>query len=354
MAAITHKELKLLRRQNNDSLSNAVIQAEVVTPTQVKPTAPIRKSKESNMDKEAKLYGYPPGSTDPKLFIPHKTARGWIPRTVALSRVRDQYDSSNLIQLLRDAGIDYFKVTPGGTIPDAPSSDSVFHSYLPLEAFDDDAFDERSPEDWLSLGVDTDGCFKFVPGLALRQDDVERGRWRPCKILDWNAIEYRLLVEWHDVRRRVWLPRVHVMFIAENPEVHATRVIAAHKSRKETEAILRYHLYVDSMPIDDLEPLEPSQLERIRDLSINTNCLLENEESLNVSSVVQEVNTDYSRTLNRIVFDINLRDPAQAPLFQGVSMPTPQPPPPVPQFAQVCCSSVSYYALTPLLLKKQT
>eukprot|EP01060_Flectonema_neradi_P033948 TRINITY_DN5821_c0_g1_i1.p1 TRINITY_DN5821_c0_g1~~TRINITY_DN5821_c0_g1_i1.p1 ORF type:complete len:4165 (+),score=795.81 TRINITY_DN5821_c0_g1_i1:69-12563(+) len=336
MAAITHKELKLLRRQNNtNSQITAPSQLDSVLPSQSRPTASTKKNKESSLEKEAKLYGYPSGSTDPKVFVPHKTARGWIPRSVAMSRVRDQYNDKNLVQLLQDAGIDYFTQTPGGTIPDAPSSDSVFHSYLPLEAFDDDSFDERCPEDWLSLGVDTDGSFKFVPGLALRQDDVERGRWCPCKILDWNTVESRLLVEWQDVRRRVWLPRIHVMFLAENPATHANRIISAHKARKETEAILRYHLYVDSMPIDDLEPLEPAQLERIRDLSINTNCLLENEEALNVSSVVQEVNTDFSRTLNRIVFDINLRDPAQAPLFQGVSMPTPQPPPPVPQFAQV-------------------
>lgn len=39
-------------------------------------------------------------------------------------------------------------------------------AYLPLEYFDDECFDCRTPEDWLSLGLD-DGVRKPVPALCL-------------------------------------------------------------------------------------------------------------------------------------------------------------------------------------------
>ena len=279
--------------------------------------------------------GYPNGSADPKVFVPYKASRGAVPRTVALQRRCDDYATKSLSEHLSEAGIDYFRDGLGGTLPDGPSSDNVFHSYLPLEAFDDASYDERSPEDWLKLGRDAQNTFHFVPSIALRYDDTEKGRWCAAAVLNWNVHEQRLLVEWQEHKKKAWLPRIHVMFLAENPKTHAERVISAHKRRKETEAILRYHLYIDSMPIDETDPLDEAQLERVRDLSINTNKLIQNEDHLNVASVVQEVSTDYSRTLNKILFDMNLKDPTQASLFQGVSLPQQRARPMPPQVAQV-------------------
>ena len=43
----------------------------------------------------------------------------------------------------------------------------TFPSFLPLEIFDNTEFDCRTPEDWLSLGVDDSGVRKPVPGKAL-------------------------------------------------------------------------------------------------------------------------------------------------------------------------------------------
>ncbi len=40
----------------------------------------------------------------------------------------------------------------------------------------------------------------------------------------------------------------------------------------------RYHMYVDSMPIQDEEFLDETRAEHIRDISINTRKLLDNEE----------------------------------------------------------------------------
>ncbi|KAJ9446655.1 Dynein-1-beta heavy chain [Diplonema papillatum] len=341
MAAISHKQLKALRRQHNGTLGTHAANGGANGDDHAngngagRPPNGLKASPGQQVAKRELYSRHVQGSLDPKVFTPHATARGAIPRVVAIQRKRAAYDAKSLVRLLLDRGIDYSKDGPGGTIPDGPTDDSVFHSYLPLEAFDNTDYDERSAEDWLSLGVDSDGVFQYVPAQALWYDDVEKGKWSPAKVLDWNVAEHKLLIEWEEAKKRVWLPRIHVMFLAEDPEAHADRISAAQKARKETEAVLRYHLYVDSMPIDESEPLDDRQLERIRDLSINTNVLLENEDNLNVASVVQEITTDYSRTLNRVLFDINLHDPTQAALFQGVPIPEPTRQAPVPYLAQV-------------------
>lgn len=48
-----------------------------------------------------------------------------------------------------------------------------------------------------------------------------------------------------------WVPRIRLMFSAEDPLVFAERVSSAYKLRQETEALLRYHLYVDCMPFNE-------------------------------------------------------------------------------------------------------
>ena len=43
----------------------------------------------------------------------------------------------------------------------------TFPSFLPLEIFDNTEFDCRTPEEWMSLGVDEEGARKPIPGKAL-------------------------------------------------------------------------------------------------------------------------------------------------------------------------------------------
>lgn len=57
------------------------------------------------------------------------------------------------------------------------------------------------------------------------------------------------------------VPRVRIHFSAEDPLVFARRFAQAHSSRARAESLLRYSLYIDSMPMEDLQPLTPEQVE---------------------------------------------------------------------------------------------
>ena len=60
-----------------------------------------------------------------------------------------------------------------------------------------------------------------------------------------------------------WIPRVRLMFRAEDPRLFAERVSDAFVSRHLTEAVLRYHLYVDCMPTEGVEELDQASLKRM-------------------------------------------------------------------------------------------
>ena len=62
-----------------------------------------------------------------------------------------------------------------------------------------------------------------------------------------------------------WIPRVRLMFRAEDPRLFAERVADAFVSRRLTEALLRYHLYVDCMPMDGVGELDQASLKRMTD-----------------------------------------------------------------------------------------
>lgn len=60
-----------------------------------------------------------------------------------------------------------------------------------------------------------------------------------------------------------WIPRIRLLFYAEDPHIFADRIAAAFKSRKICEAELRYNLYIDCMPMDGVGELDQASLKRM-------------------------------------------------------------------------------------------
>ena len=74
-------------------------------------------------------------------------------------------------------------------------------------------------------------------------------------------------------------------------------------------ATIRYNLYIDCMPTDDIPALDSDQLNRVLALAFRTP-QLGSKEALDTRSLISEVNLDYSRTMNKIIFDMNAHDGA--------------------------------------------
>ena len=78
----------------------------------------------------------------------------------------------------------------------------------------------------------------------------------------------------------------------------------AYKSRSKAESLIRYNLYVDCMPTDEVGQLDSEQISRVLGSALSTPDLRQNE--LDTSQLLNEVNVDYARTMNKIVFDANI------------------------------------------------
>eukprot|EP00736_Rhodelphis_marinus_P006943 Rmarinus@m.24609 len=255
--------------------------------------------------------GYEKRSMQPKVLAQYEPGAGEAPRQIVIARKKRLYAAQDLEELLLECG-----VTDG--VPGSKPPESKYPPYLPQEPFDDTDFESRTPEEWLALGRSDEGEMKGVPGRALRVRPGKRD-WVNCMMKQFDYNRNRYLVEWEDDRTVSWVPRVHLMFLAEDPFVFAQRVAAAHAGRRKAEALLRYNLYVDSMPTDEISGLGQEQVQRILASAMNTEALT--DRSIDTSALINEINIDYARTMNKIIFDHNLKDPAQRELFESLELP---------------------------------
>ena len=68
-----------------------------------------------------------------------------------------------------------------------------------------------------------------------------------------------------------WVPRVRLLFCAEDPRVFAERLCFAQRQRQSAEALMFYHLAVDCMPVWAGTPsLDTQSLRRIRGHVLST------------------------------------------------------------------------------------
>ncbi|NXB67458.1 DYH1 protein, partial [Struthidea cinerea] len=140
---------------------------------------------------------FPVQSFKPKVQMPFKRIPGQNPRKVEEERRRRLYLTFDIAELLASKGIDSNQLMPRHYDPDnippiEETKDSVFPIYLPLKVFDNDEYDCRTPEEWISLGLEPGSCDrKPVPGKALLPTDDVLGHEDPKS--------QELVYEWIDV-----------------------------------------------------------------------------------------------------------------------------------------------------------
>ena len=310
---------------------------------------------------------FPEGATNPKVQIPYAPRPGQTPREIAVRRKRREYEQHSLPALLEARGV-YCSL---GTEPDGVTAGGAAATRLELQRFDDEEYEQRSPEAWLALGRDAvtvtaaappvggdsdddgsdaadgssedrgdssatvtaQGEMRGLPALGLKlgpmQQDVEDeiGCWVPCIVRDYDAGSGLWAVEWDGaaddavppavkagdaeaarlpMATTATLPRLQLMFLAEDPINFADRVAAAHAARRRALQALRYQLYIDCMPTEDLPTWDMEQTNRVLALSLTTPKL--RRFTHDSTSLFQEVDTTYKRALNKLALDARLRE----------------------------------------------
>uniref|UniRef100_A0A8C9M054 Dynein axonemal heavy chain 1 n=1 Tax=Piliocolobus tephrosceles TaxID=591936 RepID=A0A8C9M054_9PRIM len=290
---------------------------------------------------------FPLQAYEPKVQVPFQVLPGQCPRKIEIERRKQQYLSLDIEQLLFSQGIDSNKLMPRHLDPQRPQTieqghDPLFPIYLPLKVFDNEDFDCRTPREWINMGLEPGSLDrKPVPGKALLPTDDFLGHEDPksqklkyewCKVgvLDYDEEKKLYLVHKTDEKGLVrdemgrpilnagvtpegrpplqvcqyWVPRIQLLFCAEDPYVFAQRVVQANALRKNTEALLLYNLYVDCMPSDGQRVISEQSLSKIKQWALSTPRMRKGPSVLeHLSGLAREVSLDYERSMNKINFD---------------------------------------------------
>nr|XP_061814136.1 dynein axonemal heavy chain 1-like [Nerophis lumbriciformis] len=271
------------------------------------------------------------GGDTPKVQMPFKTIPGRSPRDLTKERCRREYLKIDFEKLLREKNIDSNLIMP--RCSDNNDYQPIVSPYLPLEIFDNVEFDCRTAEDWLVLGT-TEGSpdRKPIPAKALLPADdqvsFESGRppptleysWHLVGVLGYNSEKCQYLVEkvfpnsnlkegeknspGNLLCNRHWIPRIRLLFSAEDPRVFVQRIQFAMRLRQNSEALILYNLTVDCMPIWDETPsIDPQCLHRIKSRALSGSGLKSYIVKECAERLAREVKLEYDRTMNRFILD---------------------------------------------------
>ena len=287
-------------------------------------------------------------SLDPKVMIPFQAPFGHTPRRVAIQRKKREFAAHDIDALLRERyGISGAEALMPAAMAAARAGNvasGVLNSVLAIDLFDNTDYDTHRAAEWIALGTADGAEEAALPGRGLRFPDAAgdgdnnsggagAAAWEPCVVRAWDPEARQFEVEWARDNARARLGRLSVCFEPEEPTAFAERVARAHESRKTAEALIRYNLYVDCMPTDEIAQLDSQQIGRIVACCLSTESLRKSE--VDTSHLLNEVNTDYVRTMNKLIFDQNVSDPKHAHVFGALNLPAARPPPPIPHLGVV-------------------
>ncbi|CAG9128677.1 unnamed protein product [Plutella xylostella] len=254
----------------------------------------------------------------PKLQFLNVVLPKEMPRLVKIERLRRKFLAVNIKKMLRSYGIQPFWLLPPSEY-DLTDEEyySLYSPYpkLDLEIFDNTDFDCRTPEEWMGLGL-IDGEQHPCPGLAYipRDETKTKKIYGGDKIqifnniYDWtNAAVFsfdKITDKWHimaldGTKRRFDIPRIRLMFKADDPETFVQRIKFAVDHRNEVENNIRFYLYLDCLMLHALPEIPSNWMEQIMGLVRMNKKIVPDEVQLNI--LRQEAENLYAKMQGKMV-----------------------------------------------------
>ncbi|KAH9163072.1 hypothetical protein LEN26_000647, partial [Aphanomyces euteiches] len=171
--------------------------------------------------------------------------------------------------------------------------------YIPVGHFYD--ADDVSAQEWIKSGP------KKAVGVCVNDDTGVIGNWSPCTVTSFDSKNDKFVVSWM-AGARIGPPlvhRVHLCFEMESREKFVDRLLATIRRRQESEARLRFALYIENMPNDVEAQLDSDRVNSILSFALSSSRLSTNA---GTSKLLEEVNDDYMRTMNLLILQTNIND----------------------------------------------
>ncbi len=138
------------------------------------------------------------------------------------------------------------------------------------------------------------------------------------EILSYNKETDKFLVKYLDSGAETSIPKIHIWFNFEDPRKFARRVAQAHKLRTHADSLIRYNYYVENMPVQDGYELDVEKRKKLERIAISSSKELE---GLDSTSLILEVNQEYIKTLNSIIFNKYLSENTTDLIPHNLSLP---------------------------------
>ena len=127
---------------------------------------------------------------------PFEPIPGRVPRKVAIDRLKKEYASFNIDELLLKEGI-YYDKPPGS------------EAWLTLELFDDNTFDDYSNEEWIAKAQDSHHVMKYIPGKAFNREET---KWMEVLINQYTNKTEKFNGIWVHNSQAVETTRINLLF----------------------------------------------------------------------------------------------------------------------------------------------
>ena len=101
------------------------------------------------------------------------------------------------------------------------------------------------------------------------------------------------------------LQRIYVLFDAEDPRKFSQRFLKAYQTRAKADSLLKYNFYIENMPTHQIPEIDNEEVNRILSKTQNSKAL-RGKSSSDTTALLSEVNFEFAKTLNKIIFDKHL------------------------------------------------
>nr|XP_022908003.1 dynein heavy chain 1, axonemal-like [Onthophagus taurus] len=265
---------------------------------------------------EERSLCFPVDTFEPKVQMQHEIIPFLLPRNVAIERKRRQYQERTIRECLSNLNVNLRKLIPYNVLWAAETVEGKYGlypkvNYLPLELFDNEEYDARTPQGWLDHGL-LDGFRHPLPGEAFIPEDIDPDENIPEK-------ERHLMYDWTNVAvldyirdKKLWsiltldgkqrpfqVPRIYLMFKAEDPEIFAKRLKSAIDLRDYTEGVIRYEFYVDSICSTGTYDIDDNTWDKIYNSATRGKQIFKSDY---VIEIEEEVRLNHRRAFDEMVF----------------------------------------------------
>lgn len=144
-----------------------------------------------------------------------------------------------------------------------------------------------------------------IPAQGLWTDRDGLCYWRRLKIQKYLLQSERYEGYWENTKEKCRLHRIQILFDDEDPREFAKRFKVAYDSRVMADSLIKYNFYIENMPTHQIPEIDNDEVNRILSMTQNTK-QLRGKSSSDTTTLLSEVNFEFAKTMNKIIFDKHL------------------------------------------------